>query len=59
MENGRNPLAGYCSRLVSGLVACAVAAATLHAEVASLTLVAVVALIVAAITWRMLRDGTL
>lgn len=59
MENKRDPLAGYCSQLVSGLVASAVVATTLHAEVASLTLLAVVALVVVAISYRMLRDRTL
>ena len=50
---------GYCSRLVCGLVACAVAATTLHADVAAVTLVAAVMVVVAGIAGLMLRDGVL
>jgi len=57
MGHRRDPMVGYCSRLVSGLVACAVVATTLRAEVAALTLVAVVALVVLVITCQMFRDG--
>jgi hypothetical protein len=52
-------LVGYCSRVVSGLVAVAVVAATLRADVAAVAILAAVMLVVLAITCVMLRDGAL
>jgi hypothetical protein len=48
-------LAGYFSRLVSGLVACAVAAVTLHSDVAAAAMLAAVMLVVVAMSCFMLR----
>jgi hypothetical protein len=59
MGNERDRLVGYCSRLVSGLVASGVVAATLHADVAALAIVAAVTLVVLAMTGLVLRDGDL
>jgi hypothetical protein len=56
---GHGRLVGYCSRLVSGLVACAVVAASLHAMLAALTMLGAVMVVVLAITSVMLRDGDL
>jgi hypothetical protein len=46
---------GYFSRLVSGLVACAVVAVTLHTDVAAATMLAAVMLVVVAACCLMLR----
>jgi hypothetical protein len=59
MGHGRDRLVGYCSRLVGGLVACAVAAATLHADVAAMAILAAVMLAVLGVTTVMLLDGDL
>jgi hypothetical protein len=59
MEHGRNPLAGYLSRIVSGLVACAVVAVTLHADVAAVAMLAGVLLVVLATACLLLRDDEL
>lgn len=59
MGHERDRLLGYCSRLVGGLVACAVAAATLHADVAALAILAAVMLAVLGITTLLLLDGDL
>jgi uncharacterized membrane protein YoaK (UPF0700 family) len=56
MEHERDRAVGYVSRLVSGLVASAVVATTLRAEVAALAILATVMLLVLAMTWLMLRD---
>lgn len=48
-------MAGYCSRVVGGLVACAVAAVTLHAEVAGAAMLVAVMLVVLAVSYLMLR----
>lgn len=57
MRNQRERLVGYCSRLVTGLVACAVVAATLHADVAAPVILVAVMLVVLAITCVLVRDG--
>ena len=59
MGNAQDRLLGYCSRLVSGLVACAVVATTLRAEIAAVTIVSAVMLVVLAVVRQMLRDGAL
>lgn len=59
MEHERDRLVGYCSRLVGGLVVGAVAAATLHADVAALAILAAVMLAVFGITTVLLLDGDL
>ncbi|HEY4826485.1 MAG TPA: hypothetical protein VIH85_06945 [Solirubrobacteraceae bacterium] len=55
----RDPIAGYASRIVSGLVACAVVAATLHADVAAVAMVGAVLLVVFAVGCLLLHDGGL
>jgi hypothetical protein len=55
MGNERDRLAGYFSRVVGGLVACAVAAVTLHAEVAGAAMLVAVMLVVLAVSCLMLR----
>jgi hypothetical protein len=55
----RDPLIGYCSRLASGLVAVAVIAVSLRADVAAVAILAGVMLVVAAVTSVLLRDGNL
>jgi hypothetical protein len=57
MEHERRRLIGYCSRVVAGLVACAVVAVTLHALVAALAILTAVALVVVAIAPLALGDG--
>jgi hypothetical protein len=52
-------LVGYLSRLVGGLVACAVVAATFHAHAAALTLLAAVMVVVFATACSLLRAGAL
>ena len=57
MEHGRDPLTGYLSRIVSGLVACAVVAVTVHADVAAVAMLGAVLLVVLATACLLLRDG--
>ena len=59
MPHERNPLVGYCSRVVGGLVAFAVVAVTLHRDVAAAAILAAVMIVVLAVTSAMLRDGRL
>jgi hypothetical protein len=59
MGDERDKLVGYCSRVVSGLVAFGVVAATLHADTAALAIVGAVTLVVLAVTGLALRDGDL
>lgn len=59
MGTERDRLVGYCSRVVSGLVASGVVAATLHADIAALAIVGAVTLVVLAMTSLVLRDGDL
>ena len=59
MGHERNPLLSYCSRLVGGLVAAAVVAVSLRADVAAIAILATVVVVVLAITSAMLRDGRL
>jgi hypothetical protein len=59
MGNERDRLVGYGSRVVSGLVASGVVAATLHADIAALAIVGAVTLVVLAMTSLVLRDGDL
>jgi hypothetical protein len=59
MGRGRDRLVGYCSRVIGGLVACAVAAATLHADVAAAAILGAVMLAVVGITTIMLLAGEL
>ncbi|HYB29804.1 MAG TPA: hypothetical protein VEF89_24560 [Solirubrobacteraceae bacterium] len=54
---GPDPIAGYLSRIVGGLVACAVVAATLHADVAAVAMLGAVMLVVLATACLLLRDG--
>jgi uncharacterized membrane protein AbrB (regulator of aidB expression) len=56
---GRDPITGYLSRVVGGLVACAVVAATLHADVAAVAMLGAVMLVVLATACLLLRDGHL
>jgi hypothetical protein len=58
MEHDRDRVAGYFSRLVAGLVACAVLAATFRADAAAVTILAAVMVAVLAVVGVMLRDGT-
>ena len=58
-QPGHDRTAGYFSRLVSGLVACAVVAATFHADVAAVAMLAAVMVVVVATGCLLLRDGTL
>jgi hypothetical protein len=57
MGDERHPAAGYLSRLVSGLVACAVVAVTLRAHVAAAAILGAVMLLAIAMSCVMLRDG--
>jgi hypothetical protein len=53
----RSPIAAYFSRVVSGLVVCAVVAASLHADVAAVAVLGAVLLVVLAMSLVLLRDG--
>lgn len=55
MGDERDRVVGYFSWLVSGLVACAVIAVTLHTDAAAATLLAGAMLVVLAVSWLMLR----
>ncbi len=55
MGDERDRLVGYLSRVVSGLVAIAVVAVTLHAEVAAASMLAAVLLVVLAAMCLVLR----
>jgi hypothetical protein len=55
----RERIVRYCSRVVSGLVASGVVAATLHADIAALAIIGAVTLVVIAMTGLALRDGRL
>jgi hypothetical protein len=55
MGDERDRLLGYLSRVVSGLVAIAVVAVTLHAEVAAASMLAAVMLVVIAAMCLVLR----
>jgi hypothetical protein len=55
MGDERHRLAGYFSRLVSGLVACAVVAVTLRTDVAAVAMLAAVMLVLVAVSCLMLR----
>jgi hypothetical protein len=57
MGHERNALLSYCSRLASGLVACAVVAVSLRADVAAVAILAAVTVVVLAVTSVMLREG--
>jgi hypothetical protein len=57
MGDERDAAVGYLSRVVSGLVAGAVLAVTLHAEVAAAGILAAVMLVVLAVTCLMLRGA--
>jgi hypothetical protein len=57
MEHGRDPLARYLSKIVSALVACAVAAATFHQDVAAMAMLVAVTLVMLATAVRLLRGG--
>jgi len=59
MGHERDRLVGYWSRVVSGLVASGVVAATLHADVAALAIVGAVTLVVLGMTSVVLRDRDL
>ena len=55
MGDERDRIAGYVSRLVSGLVVCSVVAVTLHAEVAAASMLAAVMLLVLAVMGLLAR----
>jgi hypothetical protein len=55
MGDERDRAISYLSWLVSGLVACAVLAATLHTDAAAATLLAGAMLVVVAVSYLMLR----
>ena len=57
MGDEPNAVVGYFSRLVSGLVACAVVAVTLHAGVAAAAILAAVMLLLVAATCLMVRGA--
>jgi hypothetical protein len=57
MGDERDPAVGYLSRLVSGLVACAVVAVTLRAHIAAAAILAAVMLLAIAMTCRILRGS--
>jgi hypothetical protein len=57
MGQDRDRVIGYLSRLVAGLIACAVLAATVHADAAAVTLLAAVMLVVVPLACFMLRDS--
>jgi hypothetical protein len=59
MGQDRDGVIGYFSRLVGGLVACAVVATTLHADAAAVAILAAVMVAVVAVAALMLRDGAL
>ena len=59
MGHDRGRFVGYASRLASGLVGCAVVAATLHADAAAVTILAAVLLVVLTVACFMLRDSAL
>jgi hypothetical protein len=59
MGRDRERVVGYFSRLVAGLVACAVVAATFRADAAAVTILAAVMIAVLAVACLMLRDGAL
>lgn len=59
MGDKRNGLRGYLSRVVSGLVACAVGAVTLHDEVATVAILATVMVLVLGVMCLMLRGRAL
>jgi hypothetical protein len=55
MGDERDRVIRYLSSLVSGLVACAVVAVTLHTDAAAATLLAGAIFVVAVVSWLMLR----
>ena len=57
MGQDRDRVVAYFSRLVGGLVPCAIVAATLHADGAAVTILAAVMVAVLAVATIMLRDG--
>jgi hypothetical protein len=59
MGDDRDRAVGYFSRVVSGLVACAVVAVTLHAHVAAAAILATVMVLVLALSCAMLRGRAL
>jgi hypothetical protein len=59
MQDDRGRAVGYFSRVATGLVACSVAAVTLHADVAAAAILVTVMVLVAAVTCAMLRGRAL
>ena len=59
MGDERDGVVGYLSRVVSGLVACAVGAAVLHADSAAAAILAAVMLLVLGAMCLMLRGRAL
>jgi hypothetical protein len=55
MGDERDRVIRYLSSLLSGLVACAVVAVTLHTDAAAATLLAGAMFVVTAVAWLMLR----
>ena len=59
MVRERDWLLRYCSRVASGLVAAAVVAVSLRADVAAVAILVAVMLVVLAVSSMMLRDDSL
>lgn len=59
MGDERDAAIGYFSRLVSGLVACAVVAVTLHAAVGATIILGTAFVLVFVVMCQMLRGGAL
>lgn len=59
MRDGRDRAVGYFSRVVSGLVVCAVGAVTLHAHVAAAAILSTIMVLVLALTCAVLRGRPL
>lgn len=57
MRDERDAAVGYLSRLVSGLVVCAVVAVTLHASVGATVILGTALVLVLAVMCQMLRGA--
>lgn len=57
MGDERDAAIGYLSRLVSGLVVCAVVAVTLHAAVGATVMLGTALVLVLAVMFQMLRGA--
>ena len=59
MREDRDRAIGYFSRVVSGLVACAVVAVTLHAHVAAAAILSTIMVLVVVLTCAVVRGRPL